>query len=128
VAFKGVTEFLSEEHKSIWCSVLAELTKCRTAQLDKTLTSLLTRLPCDTQRTIQRGKETAGLTAIPSTINSTELPVQEFRDQLLLQYARSLGDLPLHCDICNQSFSVHQHVMMCKKGGLVIIPPQQDER
>jgi hypothetical protein len=92
-----------------------------TAELDKTLDSILTELPCDSQRTIRRGKETGlWLTTLPSTVNGTELSAQEFRDQLLIRYARSPGDLPSHCDGCGQTFSV-QNAMTCKNGGLVII-------
>jgi hypothetical protein len=115
-AFQGVEEFQLEEHKSVRRSVQAELAARRKPQLDKTLASILSGLPCYAQRTIQRGQETGlWLTTLPSTVNSTELSVQEFRDQLLLRY-----DLPSHCDRCGQSFSI-QHAMTCKKGGLVIV-------
>jgi hypothetical protein len=40
-------------------------------------------------------------------------------DSVLLRYARIPGDLPTHCDGCDQKFSVH-HALDCKKGGLVI--------
>ncbi len=120
-AFRGIEEFQSEEHESVRRSVLKELTKRKTTQLDETLDSILSGLPCDTRRTIRRGKETGlWLTTLPSTVNGTELSAQEFRDQLLLRYARSPGDLPSQCDGCGQAFSV-QHAMTCKKGGLVII-------
>ena len=56
---------------------------------------------------------------MPSTVNGTELLAQEFRDALLLRYARSLADLPCHCDGCGQNFSV-RYALACKKGGLVI--------
>jgi hypothetical protein len=57
----------------------------------------------------------------PSTVNGTELSAQEFRDALLLRYARGgPPDLPSTCDGgCNQKFSV-RHALESKKGGLVI--------
>jgi hypothetical protein len=43
----------------------------------------------------------------------------EFRDALLLRYARCPPDLPSHCNGCLQKFSVC-HALKCKTGGLVI--------
>jgi hypothetical protein len=61
----------------------------------------------DDSRTILRGKETGQwLSAVPSTVNGTELAQQEFRDILLLRYAKSPGDLQSHCDGCGVKFSV----------------------
>jgi hypothetical protein len=45
---------------------------------------------------------------------------QELWDQLLIRYTRSPRDLLTPFDGCGQIFSI-QHVMMCKKEGLVII-------
>jgi hypothetical protein len=42
-----------------------------------------------------------------------------FWDSLLLRYSRSPADLPSHCDVCGQKFTV-RHALECKKGGLVI--------
>jgi hypothetical protein len=52
-------------------------------------------------------------------VNGTELSAQEFRDSLLLRYARTPADLPTHCDGCAQKFSVRR-ALECKSGGLVI--------
>jgi hypothetical protein len=69
--------------------------------------------------TILRGKETGQwLSAVPSTVNGTELAQQEFREALLLRFAKSPGDLQSHCDGCGAKFSV-RHGLPCKKGGLV---------
>jgi hypothetical protein len=90
-------------------------------QLDEAVASILARLPCNTQRTIQRGKETGlWLTILLSTVNGMEPLAQEFQDQLLLWYARSPGDLPEVCNGCGLTFNI-QHAMTCKKGGLMII-------
>jgi hypothetical protein len=76
-------------------------------------------MSCDNRRTILRGKETGQwLLVLSLTVNGTELSAQEFRDALLLQYARCPSDLPIQCDGCQQKFSVH-HALECKRGGLV---------
>jgi hypothetical protein len=59
------------------------------------------------------------LSVLPSTVNGTELSAQEFRDALLLRYARCPPDLPIQCNGCQQKFSV-RHALECKRGGLVI--------
>uniref|UniRef100_A0A7S1VBR9 Uncharacterized protein n=1 Tax=Grammatophora oceanica TaxID=210454 RepID=A0A7S1VBR9_9STRA len=45
--------------------------------------------------------------------------MQEFRDSLLLRYARSPPDLPSACDGCGKECTV-RHALACKVGGLVI--------
>jgi hypothetical protein len=58
---------------------------------------------------------------MPSTVNGTELSAQEFRDKLLIRYARQPPDLPVLCDGCGCQFSVG-HALECKVvGGLVIL-------
>ncbi len=57
---------------------------------------------------------------MPSTLNGTKLSPQEFRDSLHLRYARSPGDLPVHCDGCDAKFSI-RHALECKVGGLIIL-------
>jgi hypothetical protein len=59
-----------------------------------------------------------GTTAV-DTVNGTERSAQEFRDALLLWYARCPPDLPIQCDGCQQKFNVC-HALECKRGGLVI--------
>ena len=53
------------------------------------------------------------------TGNGTERSAQEFRDALLLRYARCPPDLPIQCDGCQQKFNVC-HALECKHGGLVV--------
>jgi hypothetical protein len=48
-AFRGVKEFQLEEHESVQRSVQAELAARPKTQLNETLASIPTRLPCDTQ-------------------------------------------------------------------------------
>jgi hypothetical protein len=54
----------------------------------------------------------------PSTLNGTELSVQEFGDTLLLHHVQIPGDLPSHCDGCGVKFGV-RHTLECKRGGLI---------
>jgi hypothetical protein len=49
-----------------------------------------------------------------------ELSAQEFCDAILMTYGDKSSDLPASCDGCNARFTL-QHVLGCKKGGLVII-------
>jgi hypothetical protein len=51
--------------------------------------------------------------------NDTELSAQEFRDTLLLRYARCPPDLLIQCGGCQQKFSV-RHTLECKRGDLVV--------
>jgi hypothetical protein len=81
----------------------------------------LKKMVCDTHRTIQQGKETGQwLCVMLFMLNGTKFSAQEFRDALLLHYARTPGDLPLHCDGCGGSFSIC-HILVCKVGSLVTL-------
>jgi hypothetical protein len=84
------------------------------------LNDLASKMSCNNRSTILRGKETGQwLPVLPSTVNGTELSAQEFRDALLLRYARCPPDLPIQCNRCQHKFSV-RHALECKRGGLVI--------
>jgi hypothetical protein len=54
-----------------------------------------------------------------TTMNGTELSVQEFRDALLVRFDKMPTYLPTHCDGCYKPFDLH-HRLECKKGGIVI--------
>ena len=54
----------------------------------------------------------------PSTVNGTDLGLQECRDAALLCYGLDPPDLPKYCDGCNARFSIC-HALDCKWGGLV---------
>jgi hypothetical protein len=119
-AFRGVDEFRSADHLAVIAEVKAELKLRNQAKYESAMTSLTSKLSCDNRRTIIRGQETGQwLSVLPSTVNGTELSAAEFRDALLLRYARSPPDLPSHCDGCLQKFSI-RHALECKTGGLVI--------
>jgi hypothetical protein len=119
-AFRGVDVFRSTDHLKIIRDVKAELKLRNAAKSGSSLNDLASKMSYDNRRTILRGKETSQwLLVLPSTVNGTELSAQEFRDALLLQYARCPPDLPIQCDGCQQKFSV-RHALECKRGGLVI--------
>ena len=58
------------------------------------------------------------LTVHPSTVNGTELGVQEWRDSLFQRYGLEPPELPHYCNVCNSTFSIC-HALDCNKGGLV---------
>jgi len=57
---------------------------------------------------------------MPSHVGETILSSTEFRDALMLRYARIPSNLPTSCDGCGESkkFEVN-HALDCEKGGLV---------
>jgi hypothetical protein len=119
-AFRGVEPFRSAEHKSVMAACKSETKLRNDAKYETEMNLLTSKLSYSDRRTILRGQETGKwLSLSPSTVNGTELSAQEFRDALLLRYARGPPDLPSTCDGCNQKFSV-RHALECKKGGLVI--------
>jgi len=79
------------------------------------------QFPQDTQRALKRAKKTGRwLSIMPSHVGGTILSSTEFRDALMLRYARIRSNLPTSCDGCGESkkFDVN-HALDCKKGGLV---------
>jgi hypothetical protein len=120
-ALTGSKAFRSQEHVAVMTDVKSEVKSRKQTTDDRTLKSILSKLPCDVSRAIARGKKTGQwLSVMPSTINGTDLAAQEFRDALLLRFARTPGDLQSHCDGCGQKNSV-QHAHECKNGGNVIM-------
>ena len=59
------------------------------------------------------------LTAIPLRLNGTELPWEEFQDNVPLRYGIVPLNLPIYCDVCGKKFLV-PHSLSCPKGGLVL--------
>ncbi len=59
---------------------------------------------------------------MPSHVGETILSSTEFRDALMLRYARVPSNLPTSCNGCGESkeFDVN-HDLNCKKGGLVTV-------
>ena len=88
---------------------------------DETITSLLAAAGPAATRRMQRSRATgAWLTAMPDTLNGTELSTDEFRDGLRLCYGLVPISLPPRCDGCGERFTVH-HAMSCSKGGLILL-------
>jgi hypothetical protein len=84
------------------------------AKNEKALNLIASGLSRNNKRTILRGKDTGGwLSVLPSTVNGTELSAQEFRDSVLLRYARSPPDLPSQCDGCNAALSI-RHALLAR--------------
>ena len=75
--------------------------------------------PVKVARRLRRvAKMGAWLMVQPSTVNSTELGAQEWRDALLLRYRLDPLYLPKLCDIYNFAFSIFNS-LDCNKAGLV---------
>jgi hypothetical protein len=74
----------------------------------------------DARRMLRAKGTGAWLTAMPSTLNGTELSVDEFRDSIRMRFGLTPSSLPHRCEGCGQRFSV-EHAMTCKKGGLVML-------
>ena len=53
-----------------------------------------------------------------STVNGTDLGLQEWRDDLFMRYGLETPDLPKYCDGCNSKFTIC-HSLDCKRSGLV---------
>jgi hypothetical protein len=96
-AFRGIDVFRSTDHLKVIRNVKAELKLCNAAKSEFSLNDLALKMSCDNRRTILRGKETGQWLSVllPLTVNGTELSAQEFRDALLLWYARCPPDLPI---------------------------------
>ena len=85
------------------------------------LSQLLGGASARTKRRVNRAKRTGvWLTAMPETLNGTDLSAEEFRDSLRLRYGLPPRTLPSKCDGCSQPFSV-EHALSCKTGGLVTL-------
>jgi hypothetical protein len=120
-ALRGNEVFRSADHMSIIREVRSEIKIRKKAKDDRDLKSIVSKLPCDLRRTIERSKLTGQwISVMPSTVNGTALSEQEYRDAMLLRYGRSPGDLQPLCDGCGKKFSV-RHALECKKGGNVIL-------
>ena len=61
----------------------------------------------------------AWLSAVPHSLNGTELSQEELRDNICLRYGLMPQDIPATCDGCGKRFSI-EHALSCPKGGLVI--------
>jgi hypothetical protein len=123
---RGTEEFCSVDHNHIMAEGRATMRLRKSSTSDVKLASIFNGLVADRSRTIKRGQHTgAWLSALPSTVNGTELSAQEFQDAISIQHGITPSDLPAQCDGCDARFTL-QHALGCKKGGL--ISPQRDVR
>jgi len=75
--------------------------------------------PTDARR-IGRAAETgAWLTAMPDSLNGTDLTREGFRDSLRLRHGLLPSHLPDRCDACKARFTVG-HALTCTHGGLIL--------
>jgi hypothetical protein len=77
-ALKGNEVFRSADHKAVSREVRSELKTRKKAKDDLELKSILSTLPCDLRRAVERGKATAMDSVMPSTRYRTS--AQEYRD------------------------------------------------
>jgi hypothetical protein len=97
------------------------LSKKRTTDDAATLQRLCGQAAPFDARRMRRSTETgAWLTAMPNSLNGTELSEDEFRDSLRLRFGLTPVALPERCDGCDAKFTV-AHALSCKKGGLVLL-------
>ena len=73
----------------------------------------------DTHRMKRIHSTGAWLSVLPSTVNGTDLEVQEWRESLFLRYSIDPPDLPDHYNSCGAAFSIC-HALECKKGSLIM--------
>jgi hypothetical protein len=101
-ALRGTEEFRSVEHNHIMAEGRAAMRLRKTSTSEGKLVTILNGLVADRSRTIKRGQHTgAWLSALPSTVNGTELSAQEFRDAISMRYGITPSDLPAQCDGCD---------------------------
>lgn len=119
-AILGNIVFSPADHRTTISETRSDNMEIQRGENAATLADIVAAIPCDDRRTIMRGKDTGQwLSVLPSQVNGTELSADEFRDNVMLRYAREPVHLPTHCDGCHKKFSV-RHALECKKGGLVI--------
>ena len=70
------------------------------------------------KRLARIGESGAWLTQTPDKLNGTLLSMEEWRDNVRLQYGMRPVGLCERCDGCGAGFTV-EHGLSCKKGGLV---------
>jgi hypothetical protein len=108
------------DQATMWPQSKSARLSCTSAKLhirkqeecDLALQSIASTLSCDNRRTVLRGKETGQwLSILPSMVNGTMLSAaQEYRDFLLLCYARSPADLQSHCDVYDMPWDARKAV------------------
>ena len=76
-------------------------------QAEEALTETLAGAPVQDARRLRREKKTGEwLTVQSSTVNRTELGVQEWQDALFLKYGLNTTYPPKYRNSCNTSFSI----------------------
>ena len=69
----------------------------------------------------------ACLSAVPHSLNGTELSWEKFWDNLRFRYGLMPQDIPATCDGCSKKFSI-ENAISCPKGGIVIARHDDDAK
>ena len=102
---------LRESRTSVW--------RKSTQRAEEALASTTARGPVQGAHQLRQATKTgAWLTVQPSTVNGTDMGVQEWWDSLFLRYVLDPPDLSNYCDGCNAKFTIC-HTLDCKRGSLV---------
>ena len=117
-ALHGRVQYRSVDNLKCQCVVMPEWWIRIEAAYKAKFKSEVDQFPQDTQRTLKRANKTGRwLSVMRSHVGRTILSSTEFRDTLMLRYARVPSNLPTSCDGCGESkkFDVN-HALDCKKG------------
>ena len=104
-ALHGRVDFRSEDHTQLLTNGRAEI-RCWIRQESREALSDATGglSPMEGLRLLLGKKTEACLSVVPSTVNGTDLRVQEWRDSVFLRYAIKSPKLTHHYDICGLGF------------------------
>ena len=119
VVLRGQEEIRTADHSTYLHEGILEVQKRSVLRAEEDLLDILTGSTVQDARRLRQVKKTgAWLTAQPSTVNGTELGVQEWWDDLFLRYGLEPPDPPQYCDSCNTNFSIW-NALDWKWGGLI---------
>ena len=107
-------EFRTEDHSACLQEGITEVRKRIVLRVEESLAETIASSLVQGARRLRRTTKTgACLTLQPSTVNGTELGVQEWQEALFLRYVLDSPDLPHYCEGCNATFSIC-HTLDCK--------------
>ena len=107
VALRGQVEFRTADRSTCLGEGRTAVRRRGKVQAEEALMAVLEGALVFHARRLRRAAMTgAWLTVLPSTVNGTELGVQEWRDALFLRYDLDPPYLPTHCDGCQAKFLI----------------------
>ena len=117
-ALRGQVTFRTADHVACLRDGRAGVRRKSVAKAMASLGVTIAGYPEVVTRGLRRATKTgAWLTVNMSTVNGTEMEVQEWQDAAFLHYGLEHPDLPKYCEGCNARFSIC-HTLDCKRGGL----------